>query len=210
MAVNDLVTVGATPLSVHAYWAAGGSDWFAERARARPRRRLEGGVRPCGVTWGGGETPALAGVVAAGAHRSRGVVRRHRASGARLTLGERLGARRRDRAARVERHPRERHHRSRASSPSACRTVTRTTLADGALFGEALLAPTRSTRRSPRRSPPPASSRTTRQHHRPRLAQADASSRRVHLPHPHAPAGPRCCSSCSSRPASTTARPTAT
>ena len=28
MAVNDLITVGATPLSIHAYWAAGGSDWF--------------------------------------------------------------------------------------------------------------------------------------------------------------------------------------
>ena len=27
MAVNDLITVGATPLVVQAYWAAGGSDW---------------------------------------------------------------------------------------------------------------------------------------------------------------------------------------
>ena len=33
MAVNDLITVGATPLSVHAYWAAGGSDWFEDVER---------------------------------------------------------------------------------------------------------------------------------------------------------------------------------
>ena len=31
MAVNDLITVGATPLVVQAYWAAGGSDWFTDR-----------------------------------------------------------------------------------------------------------------------------------------------------------------------------------
>lgn len=64
MAVNDLITVGATPLVVQAYWAAGGSDWFgnAERAQA-----LVAGWKKacdiCGVAWGGGETPALAGIV---------------------------------------------------------------------------------------------------------------------------------------------------
>ncbi|MBP9063647.1 MAG: phosphoribosylformylglycinamidine cyclo-ligase, partial [Aquabacterium sp.] len=31
MAVNDLITVGATPLVVQAYWAAGGSDWFGDK-----------------------------------------------------------------------------------------------------------------------------------------------------------------------------------
>ena len=36
MAVNDLITVGATPLVVQAYWAAGGSDWFVLR---HPRQR---------------------------------------------------------------------------------------------------------------------------------------------------------------------------
>ena len=34
MAVNDLITVGATPLVVQAYWAAGGSDWFADPQRS--------------------------------------------------------------------------------------------------------------------------------------------------------------------------------
>ncbi len=35
MAINDIITVGATPISVHAYWATGGSDWFADEQRAR-------------------------------------------------------------------------------------------------------------------------------------------------------------------------------
>jgi phosphoribosylformylglycinamidine cyclo-ligase len=67
MAVNDLITVGATPLVVQAYWAAGGSDWFADRERSAAL--VEGWKRACeicGVSWGGGETPALAGVVEAG------------------------------------------------------------------------------------------------------------------------------------------------
>jgi phosphoribosylformylglycinamidine cyclo-ligase len=67
MAVNDLITVGATPLVVQAYWAAGGSDWFKDAARAQA---LVAGWKKacdvCGVAWGGGETPALAGVVEAG------------------------------------------------------------------------------------------------------------------------------------------------
>ncbi|HEU4459453.1 MAG TPA: AIR synthase-related protein [Methylibium sp.] len=67
MAVNDLITVGATPLVVQAYWAAGGSDWFADAERAQAL--VEGWKRACetcGVAWGGGETPALAGIVEAG------------------------------------------------------------------------------------------------------------------------------------------------
>ena len=67
MAVNDLITVGATPLVVQAYWAAGGSDWFGDAERANAL--VEGWKRACevcGVAWGGGETPALAGIVEAG------------------------------------------------------------------------------------------------------------------------------------------------
>ncbi|MEO7854779.1 MAG: AIR synthase-related protein [Rubrivivax sp.] len=64
MAVNDLITVGATPLLVQAYWAAGGSDWFGDASRAEAL--VAGWKRACdicGVAWGGGETPALAGIV---------------------------------------------------------------------------------------------------------------------------------------------------
>jgi phosphoribosylformylglycinamidine cyclo-ligase len=67
MAVNDLITVGATPLVVQAYWAAGGSEWFTDAARSQAL--VEGWKRACdicGVAWGGGETPALAGIVEAG------------------------------------------------------------------------------------------------------------------------------------------------
>ena len=67
MAVNDLITVGATPLVVQAYWAAGGSDWFADGERAQA---LVAGWKKacdtCKVAWGGGETPALAGIVEGG------------------------------------------------------------------------------------------------------------------------------------------------
>lgn len=67
MAINDLITVGATPLVVQAYWAAGGSEWFADAQRAQA---LVAGWKQacdtCGVAWGGGETPALAGIVEAG------------------------------------------------------------------------------------------------------------------------------------------------
>src|SRR3990167_3130289 len=61
MAINDLITVGATPLVVQAYWAAGGSDWFADAQRAEAL--VAGWKRACDichVAWGGGETPALA------------------------------------------------------------------------------------------------------------------------------------------------------
>ncbi len=67
MAVNDLITVGATPLVVQAYWAAGGSDWFGDTQRSQAL--VAGWKRACdtcGVAWGGGETPALAGIVEAG------------------------------------------------------------------------------------------------------------------------------------------------
>jgi phosphoribosylformylglycinamidine cyclo-ligase len=93
MAVNDLITVGATPLVVQAYWAAGGSEWFADADRAQA---LVAGWKKacevCGVAWGGGETPALAGIVADGridlAASCTGLVNPK----SRLSLGDRLAA----------------------------------------------------------------------------------------------------------------------
>ena len=92
MAVNDLITVGATPLVVQAYWAAGGSEWFGDSARAQAL--VEGWQRAClacGVSWGGGETPALAGIVEPGridlAASCTGIVAPH----SRLSLGDELG-----------------------------------------------------------------------------------------------------------------------
>ena len=91
MAVSDLITVGATPLVVQAYWAAGGSDWFADAQRAQ--QLVAGWQRACeacGVAWGGGETPALPGIVERGridlAASCIGLVNPKQ----RLSLGERL------------------------------------------------------------------------------------------------------------------------
>ncbi len=92
MAINDLITVGATPLLVQAYWAAGGSDWFGDTMRAQA---LVAGWKKacehCQVAWGGGETPALAGIVEAGridlAASCTGLVNPKE----RLTLGDQLG-----------------------------------------------------------------------------------------------------------------------
>ncbi|MDD5308486.1 MAG: AIR synthase related protein [Deltaproteobacteria bacterium] len=93
MAVNDLVTVGARPLAVHAYWAAGGSSWFDDEERmADLVRGWKAACNASGVSWGGGETPSLSGVVCEGAMDLAascvGVVRPKE----RLTLGERLRA----------------------------------------------------------------------------------------------------------------------
>ncbi len=93
MAVNDLITVGATPLVVQAYWAAGGSDWFGDSRRSQAL--VAGWKRACeicNVAWGGGETPALAGVVAEGrvdlAASCTGIISpKHR-----LSVGDKLGA----------------------------------------------------------------------------------------------------------------------
>ncbi len=92
MAVNDLITVGATPLVVQAYWAAGGSDWFADATRAQSLvQGWKAACDACGVAWGGGETPALAGIVEAGridlAASCTGIVNPK----ARLSLGDQLG-----------------------------------------------------------------------------------------------------------------------
>ena len=142
MAINDLVTVGATPVSVHAYWAASGSDWFDDAARARDLvAGWKAACDACGVSWGGGETPALAGVVAPGrvdlAASCVGLIRPK----SRLTLGERLAAG--DAIVLVESSG------IHANGISLARKLAErlpdgyaTRLDDGSLFGEAVLVPT--------------------------------------------------------------------
>jgi phosphoribosylformylglycinamidine cyclo-ligase len=64
MIVNDMATVGATPLSVAMHLAVGDSSWFDDEDRARDL--IEGWKRACDLarcTWGGGETPTLRGIV---------------------------------------------------------------------------------------------------------------------------------------------------
>jgi len=62
--VNDLITCGALPISVAMHAAVGDSNWFADEKRASDL--AAGFARGCelaGAVWGGGETPALRGIV---------------------------------------------------------------------------------------------------------------------------------------------------
>ena len=64
MIVNDLITLGALPLSVAMHLAVGTSDWFDDGYRACDL--VAGWKKACDLarcTWGGGETPTLKGVV---------------------------------------------------------------------------------------------------------------------------------------------------
>jgi phosphoribosylformylglycinamidine cyclo-ligase len=65
--LNDLATVGATPLTVSAYWGTGDSAWFADQERLADLVR--GWAAACvdaGAAWGGGETQALSGIIQPG------------------------------------------------------------------------------------------------------------------------------------------------
>jgi phosphoribosylformylglycinamidine cyclo-ligase len=142
MAVNDLITVGATPVSVHAYWAAGSSNWFDDAQRTRDL--VAGWQKACdisGVSWGGGETPCLGGVVHDStidlAASSNGLIRPKE----RLTLGDKLANG--DMIILVESSG------IHANGVSLARKLAEklpkgyaTPISDGRLYGEALLDPT--------------------------------------------------------------------
>jgi phosphoribosylformylglycinamidine cyclo-ligase len=62
--VNDLVTTGALPISVAMHAAVGDSSWFDNQRRADDLARgFAEGCRRAGAAWGGGETPALRGII---------------------------------------------------------------------------------------------------------------------------------------------------
>ena len=62
--VNDLVTTGALPVSVAMHAAVGDGEWFADARRAEDLAAgFAEGCRQAGAVWGGGETPALKGIV---------------------------------------------------------------------------------------------------------------------------------------------------
>ena len=62
--VNDLVTVGCDPAVVAMHAAVGDAAWFDDRDRADALARgFAEGCRRAGAAWGGGETPALSGLV---------------------------------------------------------------------------------------------------------------------------------------------------
>jgi len=64
---NDLVTCGALPISVAMHAAVGDAAWFADERRAGGLvAGFAAGCRAAGAVWGGGETPALRGLVMPG------------------------------------------------------------------------------------------------------------------------------------------------
>lgn len=62
--INDLVTVGAKPLVVHAYWAVEDNSWLQDEKRMGDL--IRGWKNACdlsGATWGGGETATMKQVI---------------------------------------------------------------------------------------------------------------------------------------------------
>lgn len=62
--VNDLITIGALPISVAMHAAVGDAEWFADARRSDAL--ADGFASAClesGAVWGGGETPTLRGIV---------------------------------------------------------------------------------------------------------------------------------------------------
>ena len=145
MAVNDLITVGATPLVVQAYWAAGGSDWFDDGERARGAgRRLEAGLRPLRRRLGRRRDAGAGRHRRRRPHRPRRVLHRHRQPEGAAVARRPPRRRRRDRAARLERHPRQRPQPGAQAGRAAAARLPDAAAASAVpiSFGEALLAPT--------------------------------------------------------------------
>jgi len=64
MIVNDVISVGANPAVVTAYFATGDAGWYGVKERSM--ELLAGWQAACedsGAVWGGGESPALPGIV---------------------------------------------------------------------------------------------------------------------------------------------------
>ena len=62
--INDLITVGAKPEVINAYFAVGDSAWFLNKKRIDAL--ITGWKKACDTArtaWGGGETPALSGII---------------------------------------------------------------------------------------------------------------------------------------------------
>jgi phosphoribosylformylglycinamidine cyclo-ligase len=140
--INDLVSVGATPVVLDAYWSSSSYEWLTDQKLAEDF--IKGWRAACdlaGVVWGGGETQALSGVVAEGALEFAGSAFGIIKSAKHLVQGEHLQAG--DAIVLVESSG------PHANGISLIREIAaglpegyRTKLADGTTLGEAALAPT--------------------------------------------------------------------
>jgi len=91
--VNDLITVGARPLVLNAYWSMQSYDWFNDKPRAEDL--IKGLRKACdlaGVTWGGGETQSLNEIVKPGVIELAGAGVGIVAPKSRLTVDNKLKA----------------------------------------------------------------------------------------------------------------------
>lgn len=62
--INDLISVGATPVVSNAYWSSSSYEWLNDRKLTNDF--IKGWRTACdeaGVVWGGGETQALSGII---------------------------------------------------------------------------------------------------------------------------------------------------
>lgn len=62
--INDLITVGAKPMVIHAYWGVEDNSWLEDEERMKDL--IKGWREACiiaEVAWGGGETPTLKGII---------------------------------------------------------------------------------------------------------------------------------------------------
>ncbi len=63
--INDLVSVGATPVVLNAYWSSSSYEWLTDKKLAEDFiKGWRGACDESKVVWGGGETQSLSGVVA--------------------------------------------------------------------------------------------------------------------------------------------------
>lgn len=91
--LNDLATVGASPVAVTAYWGTGDSEWFGDQERlADLASGWAAACKAAGASWGGGETQAIGGIIQPGvidlAGAAVGIIRPK----SRLLHGDRLQA----------------------------------------------------------------------------------------------------------------------
>lgn len=141
--VNDVISVGAQPLVVTAYFAAGDAAWYGRRERSLDL--LNGWRKACeeaSAVWGGGESPALPGIITPGAIELAGSAVGLVPTGRRPVLGQGISV-----GDRVILLPSSGLHANGASL--ARRVVSRlpagllTELPSGRHVGDALLDPTR-------------------------------------------------------------------
>lgn len=140
--INDLIVVGANPQIINAYFAAGSSGWFSDAQRSKDL--TEGFAKACmesGVVWGGGESPALGGIIneqtADLAGSAIGIIKPKE----RLTLGDKIKSG--DRILLIESSG------IHANGLTQAREIAENLpqkyqekLPDGSLYGEAILTPT--------------------------------------------------------------------